>query len=130
MGFTISAIKIPSSKDIYIEINGIKAAVIESYSATTTRTASVIEEFGSDIPICSVGGKTLHELKLSRVYFISDEIKNSNFHKLSGFSIVIVKPDRRILYNNCEWVKIEESAKLSQPCIETMTVIASDRIEV
>lgn len=126
----MSSVKIPSSKDIYIEINGVKAAVIESYQATSIRSASVVEEFGSDIPVCSIGGKTIHELKLSRIYFISDSMKSTDFHKLSGFSVVIVKPDKRILYTNCEWTKIEETAKLSQPCIETMIAVASDRIEV
>ncbi len=121
---------IPTSKDIFIEINGKKVAVIESFQATANKKTSFIEEFGNDKPVCAIHGQVAYSLTLKRVYFMTQEQTQIDFHTLSNFSVVIVKPDKRILYTGCEWSNIQESAKLNEPCIETMTVTASNRIEV
>lgn len=106
---------IPTSKDIFIEINGKKVAVIESYQANSIKKTTLIEEFGNDKPVCTINGQVSYTLTLKRVYFIAQEQKQIDFHTLRNFSVVIVKPDKRILYTGCEWSNIQESAKLSEP---------------
>lgn len=120
---------IPTSKDIYIEVNGRKVAVIESYQATASKKVTTIQEFGNDKAVCTISGQASYQLSLNRVYLVSE---NSliNFYNLKNFNIVIVKPDKRILYTGCEWINIKEGVKLNETCIETIDVNALDRIEV
>lgn len=120
---------IPTSKDIYIEVNGKKVAIIESYHATTSKKVIPIEEFGNDRPVCIINGQVSYQLSLSRIYLVSEN-STLNFYNLKNFNIVIVKPDKRILYTGCEWINIKEGVKLNEPCIETIDVNALDRIEV
>lgn len=123
-------LNIPTSKDIYIEINGIKVAVIESYRANSEKNLSLIEEFGSSVPVCAINGTVTHRLELKRIYFIAPNKNTVDFHSLRNFSIVIVKPDKRIIYSGCEWSEINESVNLNEPCIEAMIVTALERTEI
>ncbi|MEG2813256.1 MAG: hypothetical protein RSA79_01530, partial [Oscillospiraceae bacterium] len=63
-------INIPTSKDIFIEVNGQKVAVIESYKAQSHRETKEIEEFGNAKPVATISGRTKHSLLLRRIYFI------------------------------------------------------------
>ena len=47
---------IPSSSDIYLEVNGRKVAVVQSYSAQSTRASTVIEAFGETEPVATITG--------------------------------------------------------------------------
>lgn len=123
-------LNIPTSKDIYIEIDGNKVAVVESYKAKSARSTTLIEEFGNAQPIAAIRGRTTHQLELKRVYFLSQGKSDIDFHALSNFTIVIVKPNSRILYIGCEWDSITEGVSLNQPCIETVTVVAAKRTEM
>lgn len=52
-----------------------------------------------------------------------------DFYKLSGFSLVICKPDKKIIYSDCQWSAIQESATLGSMVLEKVTLVASRRIE-
>lgn len=121
---------IPTGKDMYIEINGKRIAVIEGYQAKAQRNTTLIEEFGNNRPICAIEGNINHMLTLKRVYFLSQVESQLDFYGLSDFSLVIVKPDKRILYTGCEWNQIIEDANAGTPCMESITISASERIEV
>ncbi len=54
----------------------------------------------------------------------------SAFFELSGFNLVIVKPDRRITYSGCEWNEISESAGINDTVLEGVSLIASHRMEL
>ena len=71
-----------------------------------------------------------HVVELSRV-MISDLNTHGrlDFHAVTGFNVVIVKPDRKIIYTDCEWSGISENAALGEAVIESVTIVASKRIE-
>ena len=52
-----------------------------------------------------------------------------DFYSLEDFSLVICKPDRRIIYSHCQWSGISEEAGLGAMVLEKVTVVASKRIE-
>ena len=60
----MNATGFPTSKDIYIEVDGKKVAVVQSYSAKTTRTSSVVEAFGEDQPVATIPGPRKHTIEL------------------------------------------------------------------
>lgn len=120
----------PTSSDIYLEVNGTKVAVVQSYTAKATKSSTQVEAFGEQEPVATVAGPVKHVLELSRLYATDNAIQDGiDFYSLEGFSLVICKPDRRIIYSNCQWSAISEEAGLGNMVMEKVTVVASKRIE-
>lgn len=121
----------PTSSDIYLEVNGKKVAVVQSYSVRSTRSSCVVEAFGEDQPVATVQGPAQHVIELSRLYATDQAIADGlKFHELSNFSLVICKPDRRIIYSGCQWSAIQETGTLGAMVLEKVTVAAAKRVEV
>lgn len=120
----------PTSSDIWLELDGKKVAVVQSYSATTTRSSQSVEAFGEDEPIATIGGQRKYTLELTRLYATDQAVSDGiNFYNLHDFSLVICKPDRKIIYSGCEWSSIAESGELEAMVAEKITVTAAKRIE-
>ena len=127
----MNATGFPTSNDIYIEVDGKKVAVVQSYTAKTTRTSSVVEAFGQDQPVATIPGPRKHTIELKRLYATDEAIRdNLNFHDMTDFSLVICKPDRKIIYSGCQWSAIDENGELGAMVVEKITIIASRRIEI
>ena len=124
-------IRFPTSQDIYIEVNGKKLAVVESYKAKSIQDSKYIEALGEKEPVGVVTGKINHLIELSRVYSYCDINGDSiNFYDLQNFNLVVVKPDRRIVYSNCEWIGINESASVNDAILENVQIISAKRMEI
>ena len=121
----------PMSSDIYLEVNGKKVAVVQSYTTKATRTSREIEAFGESEPVATIAGASKYTLELSRLYATDEAISDGiNFYDLADFSLVICKPGKRIIYSQCRWSSIEEEGKLSEPVAEKVTVVARKRMEI
>lgn len=121
---------IPTSSDIYLEVNGKKVAVVQSYSAQTTKSSSSIEAFGENEPVATIPGPNRHLLELTRIYATDEAMADGiDFYGLEDFNLVICKPDRRVIYSGCQWSKIGESASVGSSVVEKVTVVASKRLE-
>ncbi len=126
----MGVIGFPTSSDIYLEADGKKIAVVQSYKAAAKRSEQVIEAFGESEPVATIASQRSYKIELTRLYATDEAISDGiNFHELNDFSLVIVKPDRRIVYTGCEWSEIAESGELSEMVAEKITVIASHRVE-
>ncbi len=120
----------PTSSDIYLEIEGKKVAVVQSYTAKTTRSSQNVEAFGEDEPVATIPGPRSHIIELTRLYATDEAIRDGiNFHDLTDFSLVICKPDRKIIYSGCQWSSIGETGALGAMVVEKITVVATKRIE-
>ena len=120
----------PTSSDIYIEADGKKIAVVQSYRAVSKRTEKTIEAFGEAEPVATIATQLCYKLELTRLYATDEAISDGvNFHELSDFSLVIVKPDRRIVYSGCQWSEIAENGELSEMVAEKITLAARSRVE-
>ena len=121
----------PTSSDIYLELDGKKVAVVQSYACKATRTSTAVEAFGEDEPVATIEGQTRHVVELTRVYATDEAIRDGiDFYGMKDFSLVICKPDRNVIYSGCQWSAIQESAKLGDMVAEKLTVVARRRIEV
>lgn len=121
---------IPTSSDIYLEVNGKKVAVVQSYQAQATKTSTTVEAFGESEPVATIPGQSRHVLELTRIYATDDALADGiNFYNLENFSLVICKPDRRVIYSGCQWSKIGETGTLGTSVVEKISVVASRRIE-
>ncbi len=121
----------PTSSDIYLEVDGTRVAVVQSYTATASReTSTTIEAFGESDPVATVAGQVGHTLVLERLYATDDAIQDGiDFYELEDFSLVICKPDRKIIYGGCEWKTINEVGELGATVVEKVTILATKRYE-
>lgn len=120
----------PTSSDIYLELEGKKVAVVQSYTAKATKSSKSVEAFGESEPVATIAGQKKYVLELTRLYATDDAISDGiNFYDLTDFSLVICKPDRKVIYSGCEWSGIEEEGQLNAMVAEKITVVASKRIE-
>ena len=119
----------PTSCDIYLELDGRKVAVVQSYTAKATRV--VVEAFGESEPVATINGQSKYVLELTRLYATDDAISDGiDFFALEDFSLVISKPDRKVIYSGCQWSAIQEEGKVGSMVAEKVTVVATGRIEV
>ncbi len=122
---------IPTSSDIYLEIDGVRVAVVQNYQARTTRKSRPVEAFGEKEPIAAIGGQRTHELALSRLYATDDALRDGiSFHDLEDFSLVICKPDRKIIYSGCRWSDISEKGSVGDMILESVALVATKRLEI
>lgn len=123
--------KIPTTADIYLEVDGVRVAVVQSYRAVTTRQSRAVEAFGQEEPVATVRGASRYTLELSRLYATDDAIRDGiDFRTLDGFSLVICKPDRSIIYYDCQWQELAESAEVGGMVLEHVTIVAGHRTEL
>ena len=123
--------KIPTSADIYLEVDGVRVAVVQSYRAVTTRKSRAVEAFGQEEPVATVRGASRYVLELSRLYATDDAIRDGiDFSALDGFSLVINKPDRSIIYYDCQWQERSESAEVGGMVLERVSIVAGHRTEL
>ena len=120
----------PTSSDIYLELDGRKVAVVQSYAAKAVKSSQSVEAFGESEPVATIEGQKKYTLELTRLYATDDAVSDGiNFYDLRDFSLVICKPDRKIIYSGCEWSAIHEEGQLNAMVAEKVTVVASKRIE-
>ena len=120
----------PTSSDIYLEVDGVRVAVVQSYAAKTTKTCSAVEAFGEPEPVATVPGQAALVIELSRLYATDQAVRDGiDFYAMEDFSLVICKPDRKIIYSGCQWSAIQESASIGSMVLEKVTLVASRRIE-
>ena len=121
---------IPTSSDIYLEINGRKVAVVQSYTAQTTKSSTAVEAFGESEPVAAIPGQHQHLVELTRIYATDEALADGiDFYGLEDFNLVIYKPDRRVIYSGCQWSKIGETGNLGTSVLEKITLVAARRME-
>ena len=60
--------------------------------------------------MATIPGQHQHVLELTRIYATDEALADGiDFYSLEDFSLVICKPDRRVIYSGCQWSKIGES---------------------
>ena len=104
----------PTSADIYLELDGRKIAVVQSYRAKAAKSSKNIEAFGESEPVATIEGQKSYTV---------------DFYNLTDFSLVICKPDRKVIYSGCEWSGIQEDGELNATVAERVTLTAARRIE-
>ena len=120
----------PTSSDIWLELDWQKVAVVQGYSCKTTRSSVTVEAFGEDEPVATVQGPNNYVIQLTRLYATDRAIADKlDFYSMKDFSLVICKPDRKVIYSGCQWSDIQEDAQLGKMVMEKLTLVARSRME-
>ena len=118
----------PTSADIYLELDGRKIAVVQSYRAKAAKSSKNIEAFGESEPVATIEGQKSYTVELTRLYATDTAISDGiDFYNLTDFSLVICKPDRKVIYSGCEWSGIQEDGELNATVAERVTLTAARR---
>lgn len=96
-----------TSGDIFLEVGGEKIAAALGYTEKPNAHGQ-------------------YSIELHRVDATDDGI---DLCGLSDFSLVICKPDGKIIYSGCQWSSIRESGVLGSMEIDRMVVVAERRKE-
>lgn len=127
----MNVVGFPTSSDIYLEADGKKIAVVQSYTSRAVKSSQTVEAFGEREPVAIIPGQNTYMLTLKRLYATDDAISDGiNFYDLNDFSLVICKPDRKIIYSGCQWSDISEEGSIGAMVAETITILSSKRMEV
>ena len=120
----------PTSSDIYLELDGRKIAVVQRYTAKASKSSQSVEAFGESEPVATIEGQRKYTVELTRLYATEEAVSDGiNFYDLQDFSLVICKPDRKIIYSGCQWSAIQEDGQLNAMVAEHVTLVAAKRIE-
>ena len=73
----------PTSSDIYLEVDGTRVAVVQSYTARATKSSTAVEAFGESEPVATVPGQATHVVELTRLYATDEAVRDGiDFYKL------------------------------------------------
>lgn len=125
-------VKVTTSDDIFLELEGVRIAGVQSYNTRYTNDVKLHDAFGQPIPVGYSLGSRKHTLDLSRIYLEDTAIADGiNFYTLSNFdwNLVIVKNGKRIVYKSCVITEIAEDGSLKDKVAEKVSVMAIDRVE-
>lgn len=123
--------KIPTTADIYLEINGVKVAVVQSYKVVSQRSSRAVSAFGQSEPVATIRGMTAYTIELSRLYATDEAIRDGiDFYSLEDFNLVICRPDSRVIYAGCQWSELSESAEVGGMVLEKVKISAGRRTQV
>ena len=121
---------LPGSSDIYLEAGGRKMAVAHSCRAAARKSGRGIEAFGEIGPAAAITGQPGYSIELTRLYATDSAISDGiGFRDMADFSLVIVKPGRRIVYAGCNWSRIDGSGEIGDFMAERAFLIAASRTE-
>ena len=126
----MTGIKVPTTADIYLEVDGRRVAVVQSYKVTAKRSSKAIYAFGQEQPVATIRGQGRYIIELTRLYATDEAIRDGvRFLDLEDFSLVVCKPDRSVIYGGCQWSEVQESAEVGGNVMEKVTLEARSRVE-
>lgn len=128
----LPGVKITTSDDIFLEIDGKRIAGVESYSTRYSNDVKLHDAFGQITPVGYSLGSRKHVLDLSRIYLEDTAIADGiDFYDLSDFdwNLVIVKNGKRTVYKSCVISEISEDGQLKDKVAEKISVMALDRVK-
>lgn len=67
----------PTSSDIYLEVDGTRVAVVQSYTARATKSSTAVEAFGESEPVATVPGQATHVVELTRLYATDEAVRTA-----------------------------------------------------
>ena len=91
----------PTSADIYLELDGRKIAVVQSYRAKAAKSSKNIEAFGESEPVATIEGQKSYTVELTRLYATDTAISDGiDFYNLTDFSLVICNCQGEAIYGD------------------------------
>lgn len=122
----------PTSADIYLEVDGKKVAVVQSYSSKASKTSQSVEAFGESEPVTTIprtdqvcaGADAALAIPTTPSATVSASMTSATSPWLSA------SPTDGSSTAAAQWSTIAEEGELNAMVAEKVTVLAAKRIEV
>lgn len=123
-------VKVTTSDDIFIEVDGKKIAGVESYSSKFNQDIKTHDAFGQKDPIGYSEGSRKYTVDISRMYLEDTAIADGvSFYDLANYNwnLVIAKNGKRTVFKSCIVSDISEDGQLKDKIAERITIMALSR---
>lgn len=123
-------VKVATSNDIYLTVDGKVIAGVQSYSTKMSNETKFVDAFGHSTPIGYTVGKKNYTIDLTRVFLEDTAIKDGiDFYALADadFQLVINRNGRIVTYSSCIVSELTEDGNLNDSVQEKMQIMALDR---
>lgn len=123
-------VKVATSNDIFLTVNGKVIAGVQSYSTKMTNETKFVDAFGHDTPIGYTVGKKNYTIDLTRVFLEDTAIADGiDFYALadSDFQLVINRDGKIVTYSSCIVSDLTEDGNLNDSVQEKMQIMALSR---
>lgn len=114
-----------ADKEVYLEVDGERVAIIDSYTEQITQQSRVITAWGEQEPVGTVPGRVQYALTLHTVR-PADGI---NLYTLTEFNLIAARAGARIIYSGCRWKSIVSSGGVGNLTSLKMELVAAGRTE-
>ncbi len=115
-----------ADKEVYLEADGKRAAVIDGYAAKCVQQSREITAWGEQNPVGTVPGRIQYELTLKNVR----PAANINLYCLTDFNLIAARTGERVVYSGCRWKSIASSGGAGNSVCRTMELVAAKRTQV
>jgi hypothetical protein len=114
-----------SDTEVYLEADGAKAAIADSYTVQTAQQSCAVAAWGEQEPVGTAAGAVTYEITLKNVC-PADGI---DLYSLADFHFVITKPGSKTVYSGCRWKNIGAQGGAGNLCCRSMQLTAAKREE-
>ena len=121
----LKALAPDADREVYLEANGKKVAVVDSYTAQAVQQSRVISAWGEQEPVGTAAGAIHYELSLKDVCPEADV----DLYALADFSVIAAKPENQVVYSGCRWKNISAVGGTGNLLCSTMQLTAAKREE-
>lgn len=112
-------------KEIYLEADGRRVAVIGSYTEQGTQQSRAIAAWGEQEPVGTAPGRIQYTVTVENVC-PADGI---DLYALTDFALIIAKPALKVVYSGCRWKNIEAAGEAGSTAYRKMEFVAAKRTE-
>ena len=124
----MNQISLLRSKDIYIEINGIKVAAIKDFRVTIKKENYNITSISQSNPINTLPFKTTYIIELSKISLLDiDDV--TNIFNLKDFNLIIKKGNNQTIFAHCNWTSISESISINSSLIHSLSLVSTKKLD-
>jgi hypothetical protein len=114
-----------ADREVYLEADGKRAAVADSYTAQTVQQSRAIAAWGEQEPVGTAAGAIDYELTLKNVC----PEGGVDLYALDDFRLVAVRPGAQVVYSGCRWKNITAAGGAGNWTCREMKLTAAKREE-
>ena len=115
-----------SDKQVYLEADGKRVAVVGSYTEQCTQQSRIIAAWGEQEPAGTAPGRVEYGVTVENV-IPADGV---DLYALSDFSLIIVKSAVKVIYSGCRWNNITAAGAAGDLPSKKMVIVAARRTEI
>ena len=113
---------------VIILCNGTRMGQVSKFEIKIRRKFELVEACGSLYPVAYLPCATDYYIKLKRLFVEVDNLTYEDLAALSNFTLHIRSFSKTETFNSCNWVELDTQVPVSGECLQSVYIIARERI--